>query len=79
MLNFFGWKPFFKNKKVMGIWEQENLSMIGRVLILNIKVIPKIFYLLQSIEPVKYWQDRLNLQFSKFIGGGSSSIPLSIL
>ena len=72
-------ETFFKCKKVMDIWEQEHLSMIGRVLILNIKVIPKIFYLLQSIEPVKYWQDRLNLQFSKFIGGGSSSIPLSIL
>lgn len=70
---------FLKCGKVMDMWEKERLSVIGRVLILNVKIIPKIFYLLQSIEPMKYWQDRLTTRFREFIGGGSNGIPLSIL
>ena len=70
---------FHKCCKVMDMWEKEHLSIIGRVLILNVKIIPKIFYLLQSIEPMAFWNKRLTLQFRRFIGGGSSSILLSIL
>ena len=43
------------------------------------KVIPKMFYFLQAIEPVRYWQNRFISAFRKFIGAGSSCIPLSIL
>ena len=74
------WMEIFRKcGRVMDMWEKVHLSLIGKVLVLNIKVIPKIFYLLQSIEPVKYWQDRLMVEFQKFVGGGSSSIPLTIL
>jgi hypothetical protein len=74
------WQEAFKKcSNVIDMWEKEHLSIIGRVLVLNVKVIPKLFYILQSIEPMRYWEKRFNSLFHKFIGAGSSSIPLTIL
>ena len=70
---------YIKCNNVLGQWEQKRLSLIGKVLILNVKVIPKVFYILQSLEPMLNWQKRFASIFQKFIGGGSSSVSLSIL
>ena len=68
-----------KCKAIIALWEGERLSLIGKVLILNIKVIPKLFYLLQSIEPVDVWNAKFKIEFRQVICGGFSKVPLSIL
>ena len=70
---------YHKCSKVIDMWEPKHLSLMGKVLILNVKVLPKTFYLLQALEPVRYWQCRFISLFKQFIGGGSSSVPLNIL
>ena len=74
------WQEVYKKcSGVINKWQEERLSLIGKVLVLNLKVIPKMFYMLQAIEPMKFWQNRFNSLFRKFIGTGSCAIPLTIL
>jgi hypothetical protein len=70
---------YHKCSDVINMWEPKHLSLVGKVLIINIKILPKTFYLMQAVEPVRYWQGRFITLFRKFIGGGSSSVPLNIL
>lgn len=74
------WKAVFKKcKDAVSLWEGERLSLIGKVLILNVKVMPKIFYLMQAVEPIQSWIAKFKTLFREFIWGNYSKIPLSVL
>ena len=74
------WRVVFKKcKDVINLWEGARLSLVGKVLILNVKVMPKMFYLLQAVEPVNFWNAKFKQMFREFIWGNYAKIPLSIL
>ena len=74
------WKAVLqKCKEEITLWEGKRLSLIGKVLILNVKVLPKIFYLMQAIEPLPVWIAKFKQVCREFIWGNYSKIPISVL
>ena len=74
------WQVVYKKcTSAISKWQDVRLSLIGKVLVLNVKVIPKMFYMMQAIEPIKYWHERFISLFRRFIGTGSCAIPINIL
>ena len=75
------WFEVFKKcQKEVELWQKEKLSLIGRVLVLNVKVLPKTFYIMQSLETMRFWSDRFQTLFKNFIWNHSSNrVPLTVL
>ena len=49
------WQVVYKKcTSAISKWQDVRLSLMGKVLVLNVKVIPKMFYMMQAIEPIKY-------------------------
>lgn len=69
-----------KCQEVMDTWDDRNLSLVGRVLIVNSLVIPKLVYLLQTLNITKRRLGFLERRISRFIWKGMGcKLKLNIL
>ena len=69
-----------KCQKILDIWDDRNLSLIGRILVVNTLVISKLVYILQTVNITKKRLEFLEKRISKFIWKGmGSKLKLGIL
>ena len=74
------WKERIKIlRETIDLWHKEEISLIGRALILNIKILSKISYLLNIIEIPNIFVLEINGLMKKFLTKGSSNISLNTL
>ena len=59
-----------KCQNIMDIWNDRNLSLVGRVLVVNALVVPKLVYLLQTLDITKRRLNFLRERISRFIWSG---------
>ena len=69
-----------KCQEILDTWDDRNLSLVGRVLVVNSLVISKLVYVMQTLDITKRRLGFLKQRISKFIWKGmGSKLKLSIL
>ena len=68
--NDLNWWTKLKNvEKILNSWKRRHLTLLGKITIIKSLIVPKIFYLLNFLDPPNGYTQKCNSIFFKFIWG----------